>query len=260
MSAPNVQVVLPGDSRVRVADSSASPFRWVGHLTTKWRDGSTSTGTATLWDDRYLLTCAHNLFDSVLGSATGAEFRPALNRNATGRLVAPYGPFPVAGFGVPIAYKKSPPVRPPAQGVPQVEITRYLWDYAVARLGGHLPEDLANSPFTIPATPDGVRAASCQIIGYSGDRDTTASTQFERHGQVRVDSKEEFVTYRMSTYQGDSGAVVAYQPPSRPWWTVAGIHVSGTPDSNQGAADGLNFGPAWFDADVVQGLRDQADL
>jgi V8-like Glu-specific endopeptidase len=255
----SVGVVLPGDNRVRVADSTLTPFRWVGQLETTWSDGSRSTGTGTLFADLHLLTCAHNLYDARLGEARRAVFRPALNRTGHGVLMAPYGEFGVRGFGLPIQYRTSPPPRPPAGGIPRVEITRYLWDYAVARLDGPLPSALDDPPYTVGADPTSTAGAAGSIVGYSGDLDPSTCTQYHRNGRLAVDGREEFVTYTMSTYPGDSGAAVAYQPPARPWWVIAAIHVTGVPPTHPGAADGLNFGPALFNSDEIERLREEAD-
>jgi hypothetical protein len=40
---------------------------------------------------------------------------------------------------------------------------------------------------------------------------------------------------------------------------IAAIHVTGVPPTHPGAADGLNFGPALFNSDEIERLREEAD-
>jgi V8-like Glu-specific endopeptidase len=249
-AAAKVGVVLPPDTRQRVAVATNQPACWIGQLESTWPNSPTSTGTATLLDDRHLLTCAHNFYDTALRTyCTSAVFKPAFNRSATGALLPlPYGAYQVLRMAVAAEYVTSGGPRPPANGIAERDITRYLHDYAVARLGRAISDPPGDSMFALGWPGAGpVGQAQCTINGYSGDLDPTGCTQYTRTGAVTVNQEEEFVLYRMSTFDGDSGAPVFYQQQGRNFWTIAAVHVTGVLDSPPGAGNGRNFGPAMND-------------
>lgn len=242
----SVGVVLPNDTRQRVAVSTSPPSRWIGQLVSTWPDGSHTAGTATLLDDRHLLTCAHNFYDtSQRVYCRQAVFTPGLNRDAFGNVQQPYGTYSVLRMNIPNLYARQGGPPPPPGGIHANEITNYLYDFAVARLGTAVPDPPGESMMSQgwPGTTT-VNQTICTINGYSGDLDPSARTQYTRSGTVQVSNSEEFVAYRMSTYHGDSGSPVFYQPAGRPYWTIVAVHVTGVQDSAPGANDGLNFGPA----------------
>jgi V8-like Glu-specific endopeptidase len=242
----SVGVVLPGDNRQRVAVSTNPPSRWIGQITSTWPDGTRSVGTATLLDDRHLLTCAHNFYDtSQRVYCRQAVFCPGLNRDGFGNLQQPYGTYSVLRMNIPSLYREQGGAPPPPGGIRASDITKYLYDFAVARLGTAVPDPPGQSMMA-PGWPGTttVNQTICTINGYSGDLDPSACLQYTRSGAVQVSNGEEFVSYRMSTYHGDSGSPVFYQPAGRPYWTIVAVHVTGVPDSAPGANDGLNFGPA----------------
>ncbi len=243
-SESGVGVPLPGDNRVRVGDTTQPPSKWVGQVECTWPDNSTSTGSATLLGTRYLLSCAHNFYDTTNRVyCRSARFRPGLNRSAGGVLQEPFGSYNLDRWEVPEEYVRNGGPRPPAGGIPRRDITLYLHDYAVARLDRFVREDLGESMFQVAWPGDQhVNGLACRINGYSGDLDPTGCTQYTRHGQVQLSNTREFVSYQMSTYSGDSGAPVYHQPAQRPWWNIIAVHVTGVPDTGQN--DGLNFGPA----------------
>lgn len=242
----SVGVVLPGDNRAAVRDTTVPPSCWVGSLVTTWPDGSTGQGTATLIDDRHLLTCGHNFYNTSNGlSAVEAFFIPALTRTATGHEVRPFGRRQVLRWKVSDDYQSNGGPPPGADGITPGRMTRYVSDYAVARLGEEIPTPPGESMMAYgwpgSTVVDGL---ACTILGYSGDLDTTGNTQYTRTGPVHVDNTEEFVSYRMSTFPGDSGAPVFYQPLGRPYWTIVAVHVSGVQQIPGAPGTGLNFGPA----------------
>lgn len=253
---PAVGVVLPNDNRARVPDTSVKPYIWVGRLATQWKDGSVTFGTATLIDDYHALTCAHNLYDSEMKWYRKVIFSPAMNRSATHQPIAPWN-LAVAGAAVPEEYQKQPPPAPPVGGVAPDDITEYLWDYGVVRLAKCVPDQLVGTEFQV-STSDGCAGQPGAIIGYSGDLDPTAHTQYTRTGTLRVDNTDDFVTYQMSTYHGDSGAAVYWQRPGRPYKSIVAVHVTGVPPSGPGQNDGLNFGPA-LDPKAIMHLIDESD-
>lgn len=239
-----VGVPLPGDNRVRVADSTQPPSKWVGQLVCSWPDGNETVGTATLIGGRYVLTCAHNFYDTENDVyCRSSTFRPGLNRSSTGGLQAPFGHYALDAWDVPENYRLHGGPPPPVDGIELADITEYLYDYAVGRLDRFVRDDLGESLFQ-PFWPGdaAVHGLNCRINGYSGDLDQTACTQYTRSGPVALSNTAEFVAYRMSTYHGDSGAPVYYQPLGRNYWNIIAVHVTGVEDT--GIGDGLNFGPA----------------
>jgi V8-like Glu-specific endopeptidase len=58
----------------------------------------------------------------------------------------------------------------------------------------------------------------------------------------------------MSTYHGDTGAPVFYQPPARHFWRIVAVHVTGVP-STLGTANGRNFGAALTE-DVIAHIQE----
>lgn len=237
-----VGVVLPNDNRVKVPDTTQPPFKWVGQLHSTWPNGVETVGTAVLIDGTHLLTCAHNVQDRANGfGARQVVFTPGGTRDAAGRPTAPFGTAGVRSWRVPQQYMTAGGPPPPPDGVQWSEITHYLFDFAVCRLD----RDLGASGFRLtPVTQANFPIGAGRIVGYSGDRDRSASTMFDRGGQVNIDDQEDFVSYLMSTFHGDSGAPVFCQPPNQPYWYVLGVHVTGVRESRLGANDGLNFGPA----------------
>lgn len=252
-----VSVVLPGDNRQPVADSMTAPYRWVGQLAITWQDGLMGIGTATLIDDTHALTCAHNLFNTTRGWCRRVTLSPACNRNAKGDLFRPWQ-LEVAGLAVPEDYRTAPVPLPPVDGIPRPEITRYLYDYAVIRLARPVPDPLHRPKFQVEsAGPSDGKPG--MIIGYSGDRDDTASTQFYRHGTLHLDQTSDLVSYEMSTYNGDSGSAVFWQRPGRHHLSIVGVHVTGVAPTHPGAKDGLNFGPA-LDPETIHRLIEVSDM
>jgi len=239
-----VGVVLPGDNRQRVANTKLTPNLWIGQLETDWPNGDVGVGTATLIGTRHLLTCGHNFYDTEKKKwCTQARFRPGANRSATGNPEVPYGTYKVKNWYVPEDYVNDGGPPPPAWGITYDEITEYLSDYAVAVLERDV-DDPPGPSLMGPNWPGDskVNGLACRINGYSGDKDQTGHTQYTRTGNVKLSDDASFVTYQMSTYEGDSGSGVFYQPLGVAYWTIIAVHVTGVPDT--GSNDGLNFGPS----------------
>ena len=250
---PQVGVVLPPDTRVRVANSTAQPTCWIGQLETQWPDGP-GIGTATLVGSRHLVTCAHNFFDPMTKKfCTSARFRPAANRSAGGAPQVPYGHFDVKHMHVTDEYKIRGAPAPPAGGILPRDVTKYLSDYAVAELTHDIPDIPGESMLRVYWPGDGVvNNLACDIDGYSGDLDPTGHTMYTRNGNVNLFSSGDLIQYRMSTYNGDSGApVFAPAQGGRPYWDIVGIHVTGVDNDPPGAANGFNFAVA-LNGDVLR--------
>lgn len=260
-SPSSLGVVLPNDNRQRVPNSTVAPFRWVGRLQSTWPNGDTSVGTAVLLDNIHLLTCAHNLLDRANRfQATQAVFMPGCNRDHANNVVTPYPARTVVRFQAPHQYLDAGGPPPPPGGIQLREITRYLFDFAVCRLNAQVSDPPGESLFGLtPVDPDNFPIAAGRIAGYSGDLDNAASTMYSRTGVVNLDQNEDYVSYQMSTFHGDSGAPVFYQPPGRNFWYVLGVHVTGVAPS--ATFDGLNFGPAINEANyhLIQQMIEEVD-
>ena len=256
-AAPSaVGVVLGGDNRVRVLNTTVPPAGWVGQIESSWPDGSTTLGTGTLLDDHVVLTCAHNFYNTKKKIyASAAVFKPGLNRSAIGTLQQPYGAYALQSWSVPILYVKTGGPPPPPAGVAWSDVTNYLYDYAVGKLGKAISDPPGSSMLDVNWPGDAaIPGLACAINGYSGDLDPTASTQYTRPGNVALSNGDDFLMYTMSTYHGDSGAPIYYQPAGKNYWYIIGVHVTGVPDSYPGANDGRNFGPA-MTGDALQWVQ-----
>ena len=239
-----VGIVLPGDNRERVADSTTTPARWVGQIETTWPSGPVTYGTATLIGDRSVLTCAHNFYDRTADRyCRSVRFTPGCNRSRTGAPEEVFGRYDLDTWEVPEEYRLHGGPPPPFRGIPQRDMTKYLYDYAVGRLDRYVRDDLGASGME-PHWPGEARVngLACEINGYSGDLDPTYHTQYTRDSTVRLTDDGDFLIYTMSTYHGDSGAPVYYQPADRPFWYIIGVHVTGVPADPP--ANGRNFAPA----------------
>jgi V8-like Glu-specific endopeptidase len=239
-----VGVVLPNDNRSRVGDPAQVPFRWIGRIESTWPDGSQSAGTGVLISGQHILTCAHNFIDHRKQvSVRQATFTPGVSRNAIGAVIEPYPPVLIERFDAPGEYLSSGGP-PPPDFINRRDITRYLYDFAVGRLQNPV-DGLVGEPLFQPGPIQSAGSfpiANGYLTGYSGDIDNTANTMFHRTGQLRLDFAEEFVTYTMSSYHGDSGSPVYYQRPNAPFLTIVAVHVTGVAPAP--GDDGLNFGPA----------------
>lgn len=255
-SPANIAVKLPNDNRTPVVDTTCRPSCWVGRLVTSWPNNVRRRATATLLDNQHLLTCAHNLYKPALGGhALEVTFQPGAFRNAEGELSTPFGSIPVLRWELADGYRQQGAPQPSDNGIPLRDITKYLSDYAVCLLGETITtppgRSLMNYGWPGATTVEGL---ACTILGYSGDLDPTGRTQYTRTGPVHVDSTEEYVSYQMSTYNGDSGAPVFYQQQGHTDWTIVAVHVSGVPPTPGAPGTGLNFGPA-LNEDVIDNLN-----
>lgn len=239
-----VGIVLPGDNRQRVVNSTTNPARWIGQIQTTWDDGSVSYGTGTLIGERYVLTCAHNFYNRTTNKyCTSVKFGPGYNRSAVGAAEQPFGSYDLDRWEVPEEYRLHGGPPPPVGGIPQADMTKYLHDYAVGRLDRFVDQNLGESAMAASWPGENVvNGLACDINGYSGDLDPTAHTQYTRNGNVQLTPDEDFVIYSMSTYHGDSGAPVYYKPVGQVFWRIIGVHVTGVPAAIP--ANGRNFAPA----------------
>jgi V8-like Glu-specific endopeptidase len=256
---PTVGVPLGGDNRQAVRDALASPARYVGRIVSTWPNKSKSWGTGVLLYDRYVLTCGHNFYDvENRFSAVRATFQLGLTRDNAGKGIAASEEIDLTKSLVQPEYVQRGGKIPPTTGIERLEVTDYLYDLAVARMGAASP--VGDSMFGVALanddTPFNAPGLACGINGYPSDLDGTGVTQYTRNGNAQL-LDDDFVAYRMSTSGGDSGAPVYYQPPGKPFWYVVAVHVTGVSD-DPGQNNGFNFGPRLYgrNYDFIQGALD----
>src|SRR5262249_46798846 len=83
-ASPITQPIPPMPAH-RVADTSVPPRSAVGYLYMQWNTGIWYSGSASLLNNQYILTCSHNLVDPItnrppIGYAVRMFFYPAFNR------------------------------------------------------------------------------------------------------------------------------------------------------------------------------------
>ncbi|MFB9991912.1 trypsin-like serine peptidase [Deinococcus oregonensis] len=226
--SPRVSIVFPPDTRVRIQATETYPYSATGQLQLKFKANPQTTyiGTGTLIGDTYVLTAAHNLWDSALGGyATSVVFTPGRNADA-----APFGTAPASALYVPEDYITAAPpslLTDPNGGVVK-DVTPFLSDFALIQLAKAAP--LAAGRCRVQAYTDQTILNSPVILsGYPVDRQPAGSQWMwqSQPGQVRPsgDSGEHFLFYTLSTYGGQSGAGLLI--PDNTSRGICGVHVAG---------------------------------
>lgn len=223
-SSNMVGVVLPGDNRTVVLDSTSSPACWIGQVATTWSNGKVTIGSGVLYGELHVLTCAHNFIDlEDAPTAVSARFTMGLNRKAPGVGVAGVA-VALNAFQAPPQYHKASVPPPPSGGLSMEEVDDYRYDIAIARLNTmSVLNPPGPSPFKLGPIPAG--PGQSRQIGYSGDLDPQGATQYDRNGMSAI--TDGFLTYTTSSFHGDSGSPVFYPVPSTPSFAIKGVHVSG---------------------------------
>jgi glutamyl endopeptidase len=221
----HVDIPFPGNPLVRVNDASDSYYPYVCYLQLTYEDGSTATGTGTLFAGRYVLTAGHNVYDKNSGNAVKVLVTPGLNADP-----GSFKQYPMQRFFVPDEYKVQPVTRPEKETV--TDHAAFLYDYAVVDLG---TTDLKGGPLSIMILgSDQIQNKPGIITGYpSGKPDGTMWTS---QGPLKLQAGDEaFIYYQLSTAPGDSGAAIVLQGENNSF-DVCGIHVAGY------SAGNTNFG------------------
>lgn len=225
VSAPALNSVFPPDGRVRVDPTTVTPFSWVGQLAITFPDGSRGTGTGTLIDRDRVLTCGHNLYqDRRGGRASSVIF--SLAQNGTDR------PYPPVGFRdahVSEEYRTLSPADPAATSGVVRDYSRYLYDFGVVSLQTGLDPAEGAFPFLYDASDETLVDRTADIAGYPGDK--TAGTMWNAAGPLTPPPAAEFLWYRISTFNGQSGAAVRCtfeEDEEGDVPRIVGIHVAGS--------------------------------
>lgn len=230
--------IFPPDTRTQVPDTEMPPFWWFGRLTRIWPTGQTTNDTATLIGDQHILTSAHSFYNLTHEmECEQAFFTPAAN-NVNDQVMAPYGMIPVTSWRVLDAYKAF-------GGDQHTNPDKFQYDFAVGHLETTVPTPPGGSLMNLGWTEEEpFTKRECVINGYPGDKKT--ASQWTRSGEAELDPQRNWVTYRMSTFGGDSGAAVYYR--SGDEYRVVAVHA--------GYHGQVNLGPALntTNVDIIRGM------
>jgi glutamyl endopeptidase len=231
------EIVFPDDNRVRINPTTINPYWWVGRLHIVFPRGVSGHGSGTLVGPNKVLTCAHNLYQEAYGGwATSITF--ALARNGD---EYPYGTRSSVRANVPELYRRYCP--PPPVG-PDVDYTRYVYDYGVVTIEGMLEPDGITYPAIHVAGDAPLQQAEIDIAGYPADK--PAGTMWQGSGRLRS-AAPEFLFYRISTYAGQSGSSLRCRLPNvypHDMKHIVGIHVAGSDRLESNFAVRINAGVA----------------
>ncbi|MCB9761842.1 MAG: trypsin-like peptidase domain-containing protein [Alphaproteobacteria bacterium] len=219
-----VEIVFPPDTRARVTPTTPFPYLAIGQLSMTFQ-GKRYTGTGVLIGETRVLTAAHNLFDRALGGwARDVTFTAA--RDGT---VRPYPTVAAARLHVPDAWQAGPGGGPLA-GEAIEPHRRYDYGLVILKTAPHKDGTLGVSV----ESDQTLQHLEVNITGYPGDK-APPDTMWGASGQLRS-VLPDFLTYRISTFQGQSGAGVLGRVEARPHsLSVVGVHIgstgTGTPDA-----------------------------
>jgi V8-like Glu-specific endopeptidase len=227
-----VEIVFPPDVRAQINPTTVQPYYWCGQITTVYKNGNTYTGTGTLIDSNWVLTCAHNVWSEEDGGMP-ASMTFGLAQNG---VAFPYGaPVAVTSAGFPDEYKALSPARPNAAGN-VVDYTKYLYDFAVLKLASALDPGNGVYPAMFAAADTDLPGRWTCIAGYPGDK--IPGTMWNGCYALPNGVDDEILYYVIDTYAGQSGAAVRARfarfqdGVSR----IIGIHVAGSVALNRNFA------------------------
>jgi V8-like Glu-specific endopeptidase len=222
-----VRKPIPGNTPVKVEDTSIVPFCFVGLLGMIFPNGKEYYGTATLISEgednsRYLLTCAHNLYDiEDGGEATKVTFQLGYSFP-----VSPHGTFEAEKFFYPEDYKKVAISRNANIRLLGDRLVRenINYDYGLIKLKNSI--SIVDIPQMVAETTDDLTNMPVQINGYG----YYASIMSKATGKIAV-VDENSLKYPISTDKGASGSSIL----SLDNRSIVGIHTRSTDEEfNQG--------------------------
>ncbi|WP_353815615.1 trypsin-like serine peptidase [Agromyces sp. SYSU T00266] len=215
---------IPGSDPEPVRDADAYPYCCVGLVTMRFPD-ATAIGTATVISldgtggGRFLLTCAHNLYDEDDGGdATEVRFEQA--RNGSGRPSHPA--VAVTDWRIPPGYRDvalSRAARAAGVGRTLREESGSL-DFALARLERPAAAPAYPSPTVIGA----IKGIPVDLVGLYGWNEGDDDEMYRADGPVdTVSDGGDIIGYPISTRVGASGTGV-FADDHR---AIAGVHIHG---------------------------------
>ncbi len=211
------RTVFAPDDRVRIGDTTGYPFRAIGQIWGKLKDGSWYTCTGTMIDKRTVLTAAHCLYDHDTGDwAVDYEFYPGLNGSK-----APFGKY----------------------GCDEVKILNgYVSNYR-GSYGTVVPWDLGviildkNAGSKVGTLDisryDPAFDFTGNIVGYPGDK--AESTMWRASCDMESGrTDEQNMDYNCDTYSGTSGSSIYSYDKANKKRKVLGVNIASNSQYNVG--------------------------
>lgn len=215
------QGVFNPDTRVEVNATHVFPYWSIGQLEMRFPGGDQYTGTGTLIATRYVLTCAHNLFDEKLGGAA-SEVKFFLARNGKAHS---YANASAEKLFYPSNYLMQPPANPNVLDDLVEDHTAYLFDYGLIRLDRELKPGVLMEVYSAPDNM--LRGRAVGLAGYPGDK--PEGTMWNDGGPLCSPLDEHFLSYKISTCLGESGSAIRSSVNgSKDTAKIIGIHVAGS--------------------------------
>jgi len=232
LNEENLYAPIPGNIPDPVADTKVAPYKFIGLLKMTFPNGKKYFGTGTVIaksnenDSHYVLTCAHNLYDSEDGGkATKIEFVRAYND--------PDKPFP----SIEAVSWKYP------DGYPAVSVSKHHekilllenkidllqkdinLDYGIVKLASKV-NSVDGFPGLIVKTTEELKNLAVQINGYGWLDEKMSSAK----GPIK-EVGDKYLRYPISTRVGASGSAITKGNSKE----IVGIHTRGYDDKlNQG--------------------------
>ncbi|WP_204326023.1 trypsin-like serine peptidase [Sulfitobacter sediminilitoris] len=229
----SVFVPVPGSIPKRVKSVDEAPFNSVGLLRMKFPNGGYYIGTGTVVrlqkndkSARYVLTCAHNLYDQGDGGeVTEVTFQPRMNGREV--MVAPL--IKADEWRFPSSYPDSAISREARNSAIGLSLLKEAadWDYALVRLSE--PVDKASMPR--PLWEEYVDDENAELNGLYGWDDTDATEMFTANGIIS-EVHERLLGYAISSRPGASGTGLYLSDSEK----IVGVHIYGVAQDNMNYA------------------------
>ncbi len=215
------ETVIGQDDRVRILDTSESPWRMICGLHIR-AGGLSYRGTGWLVSPKTVVTAGHCVYDShtMGGWATSIEVTPGLDREQE-----PFGKTESRNFSSVAGWIED---RDPDQ------------DFAAIHLDEAFGDSIGWFPISVPNDEELVNG-SVHISGYPADRGY-GREQHHHKNRVRHMTKERLF-YEVDTYGGQSGSPVFVIDPQSGVPRAIGIHAYGIGGTPNGFGITANSGP-----------------